>query len=144
MSEQEWSIEHRKHGNEIWVSSERNAIFIGDGYEKKERKRSRYLADIIVEALNKAEDKQQDEKMSHALRVREGWVCVHCGESTYDNDTEQLFSAIEHIGCALKAEAKAEGKAQKAIRLGNEVTDEENEKKFEEALKEKDSGHQPS
>ena len=138
MSEQEWSIEHRKHGNEIWVSSERNAIFIGDGYEKKERKRSRYLADIIVEALNKAEDKQQDEKN------REGWVCIHCGESTYDNETEQLFSAIEHIGCALKAEAKAEGKVAKAIRLGNEVTDEENEKKFEESLKEEDWGHQPS
>jgi hypothetical protein len=123
MKKKEWSIEHRKQGNEIWVSSERNAIFIGDGYEKKERKRSRYLADIIVEALNKAEDKQQDEKN------REGWVCIHCGESTYDNDSEQLFSAIEHIGCALKAEAifhaKAEGKVQKAIRLGNEVTDEE-------------------
>ena len=123
MKKKEWSIEHRKQGNEIWVSSERNAIFIGDGYEKKERKRSRYLADIIVEALNKAEDKQQDEKN------REGWVCIHCGESTYDNDSEQLFSAIEHIGCALKAEAifhaKAERKVQKAIRLGNEVTDEE-------------------
>ena len=119
MSKEEWSIEHRKQGNEIWVSSKRNAIFIGDGYEKKERKRSCYLADIIVEALNKADDKRQDGKN------REGWVCVHCGESTYDNDTEQLFSAIEHIDCALKAEAKAEGKAAKAIRLGNEVTDEE-------------------
>ena len=35
-------------------------------------------------------------------------------------------------------------KVAKAIRLGNETTDEENEKKFEESLKEKDWGHQPS
>ena len=119
MSEQEWSIEHRKHGNEVYVVSSREGIFVGEGYNDKERKRSRYLADIIVEALNKADDKRQNEKN------REGWVCIHCGESTYDTDVERLFSAIEHIGCALKAEAKAEGKAQKAIRLGNEVTDEE-------------------
>ena len=138
MSEQEWSIEHRKHGNEVYVVSSKEGIFVGEGYNNKERKRSHYLADIIVEALNKADDKRQDEKN------REGWVCIHCGESTYDNDTEQLFSAIEHIGCALKAEAKAEGKVAKAIRLGNEVTDEENEKRFEESLKETDWGHQPS
>ena len=117
MSEQEWSIEYRKHGNEVYVVSSKEGIFVGEGYNKKERKRSHYLASIIVEALNKVEG--QDEKN------KEGWVCIHCGESTYDTDVERLFSAIEHIGCALKAEAKAEGKAQKAIRLGNEVTDEE-------------------
>ena len=138
MSEQEWSIEHRKQGNEVYVVSSKEGIFIGEGYDKGERKRTHFLADIIVEALNKAENKQQDE------RNREGWVCIHCGKSTYDNDTEQLFSAIEHIQCALKAEAKAEEKVAKAIRLGNETTDEENEKKFEESLKEKDWGHQPS
>ena len=98
---------------EIWANSKANAIFIGECYDTKERKRTHYLAAIIVEALNKAEE--QDDKN------REGWVCIHCGESTYDNDSEQLFSAIEHIGCALRAEAKV----QKAIRLGNEVTDEE-------------------
>jgi|TARA_B110001454_G_C12696798_1_gene424777 hypothetical protein len=124
-----WVTEKRKQGAEIWVTSstglngqlalKTEAIFIGDCYNAKEEKRSHFLADIIVEALNKADDKRQDDKN------REGWVCIHCGESTYDNDTEQLFSAIEHIGCALKAEAKAEGKAAKAIRLGNEVTDEE-------------------
>jgi len=124
MSEQEWSIEHRKHGNEVYVVSSKEGIFVGEGYNNKERKRSHYLADIIVEALNKADDKRQDEKN------REGWVCIHCGESTYDNDSEQLFSAIEHIGCALIAEKKAEG--------------EKNWEKFEESLKEEDSGHQPS
>ena len=109
MSEQEWSIEHRKHGNEVYVVSSNEGIFVGEGYDKKERKRSRFLADIIVEALNKAENKQQDEKN------REGWVCIHCNESTYDNDTEQLFSAIEHIGCALKAEEKAKKKNKESL-----------------------------
>jgi len=124
-----WVIEKRKQGMEIWVTNstglngqlaiKTDAIFIGECYNEKERKRTHFLADIIVEALKKAENKRQDEKN------REGWVCIHCDKSTYDNDTEELFSAIEHIQCALKAEAKAEGKAAKAIRLGNEVTDEE-------------------
>ena len=116
MKKKEWVIEKIKQGMEIHVTnSTTDSIFIGECYDEKERKRTHYLAAIIVEALNEAEDKRQDEKN------REDWVCIHCGKSTYDNDTEQLFSAIEHIGCALKAE----GKAQKAIRLGNEVTDEE-------------------
>jgi len=109
MREQEWTIEHRKHGNEVYVVSSNEGIFIGEGYDKKERKRSCFLADIIVEALNKAENKRQDEKN------REGWVCIHCNESTYDNDTEQLFSAIEHIGCALKAEEKAKKKNKESL-----------------------------
>jgi hypothetical protein len=112
-----WTIEKQKQGMEIWANSETEAILIGECYNEKERKRTHHLAAIIVEALNKGEN--QDNKN------REGWVCVHCGESTYDTDVEYLFSAIEHLGCALKAEAKAEGEVQKAIRLGNEVTDEE-------------------
>ena len=92
-----WTIEKRKQGREIWVTSnvEPEAILIGECYQVKEKKRTHYLAAIIVEALNKAEGQDK--------RNREGWV--------------------ERIQCALKAEAEA--KAQKAIRLGNEVTDEE-------------------
>ena len=52
MSEQEWSIEHRKHGNEVYVVSSKEGIFIGEGYDKEERKRTHYLAAIIVDALN--------------------------------------------------------------------------------------------
>ena len=90
-----WSIEKRKQGMEIWVTSnvEPEAILIGECYQVKEKKRTHYLAAIIVDALNEAEGQDK--------RNREGWV--------------------EHIQCALKAE----GKAAKAIRLGNEVTDEE-------------------
>jgi len=57
-----WIIEKRKKGNEIWVSTSTGlngqlafkpeAIFVGDGYEKKEYKRSMELARVIVNALN--------------------------------------------------------------------------------------------
>ena len=51
-----WSIEKRKQGNEIWVTSNVKDsdpdIFIGEGYEKKERKRSMELAKVIEKALN--------------------------------------------------------------------------------------------
>ena len=47
-----WTIEKRKQGCEIWASSKSEAIFVGDGYEDKERERSIQLAKIIVKALN--------------------------------------------------------------------------------------------
>ncbi len=43
-----WIVEKRKQGCEIWASSKSEAIFVGDGYENKERKRSIQLAEIIV------------------------------------------------------------------------------------------------
>ncbi len=95
-----WEIEKRKQGMEIWVTNstglngqltfKANTIFIGECYHAKERKRTHYLADVIVEALNKAENKQQDEKNTESV-----------------NRCMQLFSAIEHIECALKAERGA-------------------------------------
>ena len=45
---------------------------------------------------------------------QEGWVCVHCGKSTFEADYEHLFSPQEHIGCALEAEKEVD--AQKEIR----------------------------
>ena len=52
-----WTIEKRKQGNEIWVSSnvQPESILVGEGYEKKEYKRSMELAKVIVIALNKHE-----------------------------------------------------------------------------------------
>ena len=60
-----WTIEKRKQGNEIWASSnvKPEAIFIGDGYEKKEYKRSMELAKVIVEALNKHETRRNYQKI---------------------------------------------------------------------------------
>ena len=56
-----WTIEKRKQGNEIWVSSnvQLESILVGEGYEKKEYKRSMELAKVIVEALNNYEDKKR-------------------------------------------------------------------------------------
>jgi hypothetical protein len=52
-----WTIEKRKQGNEIWVSSnvQPESILVGEGYEKKEYKRSMKLAQVIVKALNEHE-----------------------------------------------------------------------------------------
>ena len=50
-----WIIEKRKHGNEIWVGTNKEAILVGEGYEKKEYKRSMELAQVIVNALNERE-----------------------------------------------------------------------------------------
>ena len=56
-----WIIEKRKQGMEIYVTNRMiDAIFIGECYNEKERKRTHYLAAIIVDALNKAES--QDDK----------------------------------------------------------------------------------
>ena len=54
-----WTIEKRKQGNEIWVSSnvQPESILVGEGYEKKEYKRSMELAKVIVKALNDYEEK---------------------------------------------------------------------------------------
>ena len=61
-----WIIEKRKQGMEIWVTTSTGfngqlafrpeAIFVGDGYEKKEYKRSMKLAQVIVKALNEYEE----------------------------------------------------------------------------------------
>mgnify|MGYP003310408973 CR=1 FL=1 len=92
----EWTIEQRKQGNEVYVVSSKEGIFIGEGYDKEERARTNHLANIIVEALNKAEDEAYEHEM------KEGWVCKHCGKSTFETDYEHLFSPQEHIGCALQ------------------------------------------
>ena len=52
-----WTIEKRKRGNEIWVTSnvKPEAIFVGDGYSTKEYKRSMELAKVVEKALNEYE-----------------------------------------------------------------------------------------
>ena len=47
-----WTIEKRKQGMEIWANSDTEAILIGECYQVKEKKRTHYLAAIIVDALN--------------------------------------------------------------------------------------------
>lgn len=52
-----WTIEKRKQGNEIWVTSnvKPESIFVGEGYGRKERNRSMELAKVIEKALNEHE-----------------------------------------------------------------------------------------
>ena len=52
-----WTIEKRKQGNEIWVTSNvlPESILVGEGYDEKEYKRSMELAKVVVKALNKHE-----------------------------------------------------------------------------------------
>ena len=50
-----WQIEKIKGGAEIYVTSNNESIFIGEGYTKQEQERSLELANIIVKALNKYE-----------------------------------------------------------------------------------------
>lgn len=63
---------------------------------------------------------------------KDGWVCQHCGKSTFETDYENLFSPQEHIGCALEAEKEVD--AQKEIRkddpLRKEVYDKNNNLKL--------------
>ena len=59
-----WIIEKRKHGNEIWVGTNKEAIFVGEGYDEKEYKRSMELADVIAKALNKHETRAITKKAS--------------------------------------------------------------------------------
>ena len=67
----------RKQGAEIWAITSTGlngqlafrpeAIFIGDGYEKKEYKRSMELAQVIVKALNDYEEKNEED-FANSLR----------------------------------------------------------------------------
>ena len=36
-----------------------------------------------------------------------GWVCKHCGESTFETDYDYLADVDEHLGCALEKEQQA-------------------------------------
>tara|TARA_B100000287_G_scaffold316359_1_gene299964 strand:+ start:446 stop:622 length:177 start_codon:yes stop_codon:yes gene_type:complete len=54
-----WFLDYRKNESEIWVSSNDYSIFVGDGYTPDEKKRSKKLANVIVEALNTYEDKKR-------------------------------------------------------------------------------------
>ena len=66
----------------------------------------------IFDTMQKCLDEMRQQ--SESEQNQEGWVCVHCGKSTFEADYEHLFSPQEHIGCALKAQEEVN--AQKEIR----------------------------
>ena len=42
-----------------------------------------------------------------------GWVCKHCGESTFETDYDYLANVDEHLGCALEKEQQAQKEIRK-------------------------------
>jgi transcription initiation factor IIE alpha subunit len=58
----------------------------------------------IFDTMQKCLDEMRQQ--SESEQNQEGWVCVHCGKSTFETDYENLFSPQEHIGCALEKEKK--------------------------------------
>jgi|TARA_R110002110_G_scaffold154784_1_gene348831 hypothetical protein len=91
-----WTIEKRKRSTLIFVTDrESTDILIGSGSNKKEYKRSMELAKVIVKALNENEQTGAEQ---------EGWVCKHCGKSTFETDYDYLADVDEHLGCALEKE----------------------------------------
>ena len=38
------------------------------------------------------------------MKMRKGWVCTHCGKSTYDTDHDGLVDFSLHLACALERE----------------------------------------
>jgi len=53
----------------------------------------------ILDTMQKCLD-----EMRQAETEQEGWVCKHCGKSTFETDYDYLVDANEHLGCALKKE----------------------------------------
>ena len=89
-----WIIEKRKRGTEIFVTNHTtNDILVGEGHDQKEYKKSMELAKVIVAALNKYEQTEGEQ---------EGWVCRHCGKSTFETEYDYLADIDEHLDCALE------------------------------------------
>ena len=40
------------------------------------------------------------------VKMKKGWVCLHCGKSTYDTDYDGLIDYSMHLACALENEKK--------------------------------------
>ena len=47
------------------------------------------------------------DEMRQTEAEQEGWVCVHCGKSTFETDYDYLADVDEHLGCALEKEQQA-------------------------------------
>lgn len=56
-----WTLETRKSGAEIYVTSEDHSIFIGEGYSDEEERKSLCIAHVIVRALNEYDQQLKDE-----------------------------------------------------------------------------------
>ena len=65
-----------------------------------------HLADICNE-VQKSVKAKADSRTIKSANPKEGWVCKHCGKSTFETDYDYLADVDEHLGCALEKEQQA-------------------------------------
>ena len=63
-----------------------------------------HLADIC----NEVQKSVKAMVLLSTLKSTEGWVCKHCGKSTFETDYDYLADVDEHLGCALEKEQQAQ------------------------------------
>ena len=66
-----------------------------------------HLADICNEVQKSVKAKAESRTIKSAS-PKEGWVCKHCGKSTFETDYDYLADVDEHLGCALEKEQQAQ------------------------------------
>ena len=66
-----------------------------------------HLADICNE-VQKSVKAKADSRTIKSANPKEGWVCKHCGKSTFETDYDYLADVDEHLGCALEKEQQAQ------------------------------------
>ena len=54
----------------------------------------------IFDTMQKCLDEMRQQ--SESEQNQEGWVCVHCGKSTFETEYDYLADIDEHLGCALE------------------------------------------
>ena len=70
-----------------------------------------HLADIC----NEVQKSVKAMVLLSTLKSTEGWVCKHCGKSTFETDYDYLADVDEHLGCALEKEQEARKKMDKMV-----------------------------
>ena len=68
-----------------------------------------HLADIC----NEVQKSVKAMVLLSTLKSTEGWVCKHCGKSTFETDYDYLADVDEHLGCALEKEQQAQKEIRK-------------------------------
>ena len=68
-----------------------------------------HLADIC----NEVQKSVKALVLLSTLKSTDGWVCKHCGKSTFETDYDYLADVDEHLGCALEKEQQAQKEIRK-------------------------------
>ena len=55
----------------------------------------------------------QENVYGESDNYKDGWVCKHCGKSTFETDYDYLADVDEHLGCVLEKEQQAQKEIRK-------------------------------